>query len=200
MSNSQPAQLHRNPKGTRKLKKIGQRTSRTAGTRTGKPSQVSKRKVRLLSPTSSRQHGYLIVVHLEATIQGSKTYILRSTLDSKIIESAAATDASILAQESADAPDGDDDDEVGTNPYGSIIAWNSSDQLGALGILHVVLAIILVNGRVISDSMSAISPRNVTDIRNLALSGPTDGPQASPPCANGFYTPLSGLHPPLNSA
>ena len=118
-----------------------------------------------MSPTSSRQHGYLIVVHLEATIQGSKTYILRSTLDSKIIESAAATDASILAQESADAPDGDDDDEVGTNPYGSIIAWNSSDQLGALGILHVVLAIILVNGRVISDSMSMISPRNVTDIR-----------------------------------
>ncbi|ETW76530.1 hypothetical protein HETIRDRAFT_455067 [Heterobasidion irregulare TC 32-1] len=66
-------------------------------------------------------------------------------------ESAAATDASILAQESADAPDGDDDDEVGTNLYGSIIAWNSSDQLGALGILHVVLAIVLVNGRVISD-------------------------------------------------
>ncbi|THH12950.1 hypothetical protein EW146_g7217 [Bondarzewia mesenterica] len=81
--------------------------------------------------------------------QGSKTYILRSTLHSTIIEYAALTDERILEEEAGDAPEFDDDDEV--RMYGSIIAWNSSDQLGALGILHVILAIVLVNGRVISD-------------------------------------------------
>ena len=45
--------------------------------------------------------------------------------------------------------------------YGSIIAWSSADQLAALGLLHVVLALILVNGRAISERTSSFpsSPR-----------------------------------------
>jgi hypothetical protein len=50
----------------------------------------------------------------------------------------------------ADAPDAPAD-EVGARTYGSLIAWNAGDTLGALGILHVVLALILVNGKVVND-------------------------------------------------
>lgn len=35
--------------------------------------------------------------------------------------------------------------------YGSIISWSTADQLAALGLLHVILALILVNGRSISE-------------------------------------------------
>jgi melanoma-associated antigen len=41
--------------------------------------------------------------------------------------------------------------------YGSVIAWGSSDQLGVVGILYVILALILVNGRVLSDSTRPFS-------------------------------------------
>ena len=84
--------------------------------------------------------------------QGSKTYILRSVLDAGLIELASHTDADILTTELADAPEDVDEDEAGTRLYGSLLAWNGSDQLAALGILYVVLALILVNGKVINDS------------------------------------------------
>ena len=44
--------------------------------------------------------------------QGSKTYILRSTLDSVLIERTSATNKFILEVEVADSPD--DVDDVGT--------------------------------------------------------------------------------------
>jgi len=86
-----------------------------------------------------------------AVSQGSKTYILRSTLDPALIERAALTNKRILEAEAADAPDDVDGAEHGVRTYGSIIAWNSADQLSALGILHVILALILVSGKVITD-------------------------------------------------
>src|SRR6266702_1210005 len=89
-----------------------------------------------------------------AVSQGSKTYILRSTLDPALIERAALTNKRIFEVEAADAPDDVDDAEPGTRTYGSLNAWNSADQLSALGILYVILALILVNGKVISDSAS----------------------------------------------
>jgi hypothetical protein len=58
--------------------------------------------------------------------------------------------------EAAEAPDDVDGAEHGVRTYGSIIAWNSADQLSALGILHVILALILVSGKVITDSTSSI--------------------------------------------
>ncbi|TFY72084.1 hypothetical protein EVG20_g934 [Dentipellis fragilis] len=108
----------------------------------------------------------------KAAAPGSKTYILRSTLDSVIIEHAALTDESILEEEAADAPDDDSDDETGTRTYGSILAWNSSDELGAIGILYVVLAIILVNGKVLSemDLRTTLRRLRLPPNSNVALS------------------------------
>lgn len=50
--------------------------------------------------------------------------------------------------------DADDEDEDANNvkSTGSIFAWYKADQVGSVGILHVILALILVNGRAISDS------------------------------------------------
>ncbi|KAH9014476.1 MAGE-domain-containing protein [Lactarius hengduanensis] len=87
----------------------------------------------------------------KAVSQGSKTYILRSTLDPALIERAALTNKRIFEVEAADAPDDVADAEPGTRTYGSLIAWNSADQLAALGILYVILALVLVSGKVISD-------------------------------------------------
>ena len=82
---------------------------------------------------------------------GSKSYILRSILDPIILDYAALTDQELYVQEIEDLPEGADDAAIAT--YGSIISWSDSDQLGSLGILYVVLALILVSGRVIADSM-----------------------------------------------
>ncbi|KAF9643528.1 MAGE protein, partial [Thelephora ganbajun] len=81
---------------------------------------------------------------------GSKSYILRSILDPIILDFAALTDQEIYEQEIEDLPEGADDATLVT--YGSIISWSDSDQLGSLGILYVVLALVLVSGRVIADS------------------------------------------------
>lgn len=89
-----------------------------------------------------------------AVSQGSKTYILRSTLDPALIERTTVTNKRILEAEAAEAPDDVNGAEPGVRTYGCLIAWNSADQLSALGILHVVLALILVSGKVISDSAS----------------------------------------------
>ncbi|KAF8552302.1 MAGE-domain-containing protein [Imleria badia] len=90
-------------------------------------------------------------VKKKATAAGSKTYILRSTLDTIIIEQAALSDERLLEEELADCPDNDDDDDDMPRNYGSIIAWSTADQLAALGLLHVILVLILVNGRAISE-------------------------------------------------
>lgn len=50
-----------------------------------------------------------------------------------------------------DAPDEEADEEL-PQRYGSIISWSTCDQLASLGILYVVLALILVNGKTMSDA------------------------------------------------
>ncbi|KAG1858529.1 MAGE-domain-containing protein [Suillus subluteus] len=82
---------------------------------------------------------------------GSKTYILRSVLDPIIIEEAARTDERLYEEQIADCQeDGDDDDDM-PRSYGCIISWSTADQVGALGVLHVILAIILASGRSMTD-------------------------------------------------
>lgn len=83
---------------------------------------------------------------------------MRSVLDPRLIDAAAQTDEQIHEEEAKEAPSEDEDDELlegGYTPryYGSIISWSRSEQPGPIGILYVVLAIILVNGRVIPDGM-----------------------------------------------
>ena len=70
-------------------------------------------------------------------------------MDPIIIEQATLTDERLLGAELADYEDEEDEDSP--RYYGSIISWSASDQLAALGILHVILALILVNGKGISD-------------------------------------------------
>ena len=109
-----------------------------------------------------------------AAASGSKSYILRSILDPIILDYAALTDQEIYEQEIEDLPEGADDAALVT--YGSIISWSDSDQLGSLGILYVVLALILVSGRVIADSA------HIVCILRLALTEPLQtncGPSSS---------------------
>ncbi|KAM6503668.1 MAGE domain containing protein [Amanita muscaria] len=87
---------------------------------------------------------------------GSKSYMLRSILDPELIEAASQTDDQILEEEVKDAPEDDEDyefSEGGYTPrnYGSIISWSRNEHPGPLGVLYVVLALILVNGRAIPD-------------------------------------------------
>lgn len=103
--------------------------------------------------------------NVTANAVGSKTYILRSALDPILIERAAQTDEEIFEEEGIDHAlfnpssnqsddESDDSDAEGERPpkyYGSLISWTKADQLGPIGILYVILALILVNGRVISD-------------------------------------------------
>ena len=53
----------------------------------------------------------------------------------------------------------DDDDEEGyPSSSGTLISWSTSDQLGAVGITYVILALILVSGRVMSDGEHVSTP------------------------------------------
>ncbi|KAI8976336.1 MAGE family-domain-containing protein [Trametes punicea] len=88
---------------------------------------------------------------------GTKSYILRSVLDPALIEKASTPDAEIRELEQAENPDdneefAEDDNPVGTHSTGSIFAWHTADQLASVGILYVILALILVEGRTINDN------------------------------------------------
>ena len=103
-----------------------------------------------------------------ASAIGSKTYILRSSLDPILIEHAAQTEEGIFEEESGDQSvlfpslinadeadyfEDDDEDDAERVPkyYGSLISWTKGDQLGAVGVLYVILALVLVNGRIMTD-------------------------------------------------
>ena len=87
-------------------------------------------------------------------LAGLKGLILRSTLDPALIERGAVTNKLI---ETADTPDDIDDAEPSARTYRSLIMWNSANLLAALGKLYVILALIVVSGKVISDSTPHIS-------------------------------------------
>ncbi|THV02609.1 MAGE-domain-containing protein, partial [Dendrothele bispora CBS 962.96] len=87
----------------------------------------------------------------KATTAGSKQYIMRSTLDPNIVEYACQTIPEILDQEH-NGRDEEDENETLPQSYGSILSWSTADQLEPIGILYVILALILVSGRVISDT------------------------------------------------
>lgn len=104
-----------------------------------------------------------------ATALGSKTYIVRTILDPILVEHAAQTEEEILEEEAADQAllfpsqnqsddEGDASDDDGERPskfYGSLISWSKADQLGSVGLLYIILALVLASGRVVSDSQCA---------------------------------------------
>ncbi|KAI0641676.1 MAGE family-domain-containing protein [Trametes meyenii] len=96
-------------------------------------------------------------VKKKAASTGTKNYILRSTLDAALIEKACMPDPEIRELEQGENPDAneefaEDDNPVGTRSTGSLFAWHTADQLASVGVLYVVLALILVEGKVISDN------------------------------------------------
>jgi hypothetical protein len=84
---------------------------------------------------------------LTHVLASSKQYILRSVLDPELIRVACTPDDEIRAQEEADAAILDEDVPI----TGSIIAWQTSDQVASYGTLCVILSLILVNGKTIAD-------------------------------------------------
>lgn len=84
-----------------------------------------------------------------AAASTSKSYILRSTLASELIENAAREDDSLREKESL--VDEEEEDENAPQTFGTILSWCTTDQIGGLGLLYVILALILVSGHVLSD-------------------------------------------------
>lgn len=92
---------------------------------------------------------------------GTKAYILRSLLDPALIALANAPDRELRRLETAHAEpahadfaelyDGDDEDDSAALSTGAILAWDRSDEVASIGVLYLVLAFILVEGRVIRD-------------------------------------------------
>ncbi|KAI0752475.1 MAGE-domain-containing protein [Daedaleopsis nitida] len=95
-------------------------------------------------------------VKKKATATGTKSFILRSYLDPALIELACTPDQELKELEQQENRDeneefAEDDNPVSTRSTGSLFAWHNTDQLPSVGILYVILALILVEGRVISD-------------------------------------------------
>ncbi|TBU37383.1 MAGE family-domain-containing protein [Dichomitus squalens] len=88
-----------------------------------------------------------------SSVLAAANQILQKTFG---MELACAPDAEIREIEQKEHVDeneefAEDDNPVGQRSTGSIFSWHASDQLAATGILYVVLALILVEGRVVSD-------------------------------------------------
>ena len=98
------------------------------------------------------------IITIAAAPTGTKTYILRSTLHPQLIALAVSPSNDIKAVEQAhhlgEPESQDDDDDIGVRSTntGAILKWENADQLSAVGILYVVLALVLVHGRAISDA------------------------------------------------
>jgi len=105
-------------------------------------SRHGKKGKRAFTP-SLRSDIHLTVCSL-ATVS-SKMYIVRSTLDHSLIKLACAPDQDISDQEKED---GIPEDLVS----GSILSWQTADQIASYGILFVILSLILVHGKTIPDS------------------------------------------------
>ncbi|KAK0462896.1 MAGE-domain-containing protein [Desarmillaria tabescens] len=93
-------------------------------------------------------------VKKKAAAAGSKSYILRSVLDPAYHR---ARGSSQREDPGGGSLGGRLTMTMATTnrahgPTGSLISWSHTDQIGSLGILYIILALILVSGRVLSDA------------------------------------------------
>ena len=99
----------------------------------------------------------MFCLSIVAVSSGVKQFILRSTLHPSLIETASLPNRDLLKVEQEEAKVGiyndvDEEEEgIGMNSTGSIFAWHRADQVSSVGMLYVILALILVHGRAISD-------------------------------------------------
>ncbi|KAG8829053.1 hypothetical protein FRC18_009622 [Serendipita sp. 400] len=101
----------------------------------------------------------------------SKQYIVRSILEPELINLACAPDREILEQEQEDQA------YDGAKPSGTILAWESYDNIPTYGILCVILSLILVNGKTLPE------PSLKKNLKKLRLFNTTiieTGPSAAP--------------------
>jgi len=95
--------------------------------------------------------------HSNASAASSKQFVLRSVLPPELIAAASQVDRELrdleVAERNEDETLGVPHDDGEALPEGSILAHTDRDTLGArsLGLLHVVLALIVVNGRTINE-------------------------------------------------
>ncbi|CAK5272258.1 unnamed protein product [Mycena citricolor] len=85
-----------------------------------------------------------------AAATGTKTFIVRSVLNQRLLDQASIVHEDILEEEAVDGPSDDEEDDSGSRS-GTIISWAQADQVGPLGILYTILSLVLVNGRVVGD-------------------------------------------------
>ena len=136
-----------------------------------------------------------------ATPTGTKTYILRSKLDPRLIQMAATPDDDILRIEQADLRGDeqhavDDDEAEISEPTGAIIAWERGDQLQSVGLLYVILSLILVHGRTIADSTCFVRSMYAPSVTLLlSFRRSTDSAPSSTPYVEFSNTPQFALSP-----
>ncbi|KAI0686462.1 MAGE family-domain-containing protein [Cytidiella melzeri] len=122
-------------------------------------SQVVEEKTEKDPKKKQKQNTDAVGMKKKAAPTGTKTWILRTVLDPQLISLAVLPDDDIKAVEQAplvggpdNGADNDNDDAgVQSTNTGAILAWQDSDQLSAIGILYVVLALVLVHGRALGD-------------------------------------------------
>ncbi|KAF8321109.1 hypothetical protein DL93DRAFT_1601309 [Clavulina sp. PMI_390] len=77
----------------------------------------------------------------------SKTYMLRSVLPSALIASTLLPDPAIRDASYSQGVEVADETPEEERPDDTLIAWRLMDNVAVVGILHVILALILANGR-----------------------------------------------------
>lgn len=100
----------------------------------------------------------------------SKAYVLRSILAPSLIEGANTFDEEIRLEENNHPRlqnRNKDDYELDNGNGGCILAWQFFDHLGAMGFLSVVLALILVNGKEVQNSMIMFSSVMLSSVDHL---------------------------------
>ena len=87
----------------------------------------------------------------------TKQYIVRSILEPELIQLACMQDREIREQEDEDLA------IENARPSGSILAWETSDQVPAYGILYVILSLILVNGKTLPERKWSLAHERISD-------------------------------------
>ena len=77
----------------------------------------------------------------------SKTYILRNILDSELVKLATTPDNALLTAEIAEVQDATARSRIN----GTLLSWKSQEEIHLLGILQLILSLILVSGRSMTD-------------------------------------------------
>jgi hypothetical protein len=86
-----------------------------------------------------------------AVSSSSKTFIIRSILPTALIEASLGHHREIRNAAHEGHLEDEEKEDISVRPDDTLIAWRAKDDLAAIGILHVVLALILANGRSLPD-------------------------------------------------